>query len=34
MQIGKIKQIAVAGNDLDETIAFYKNIQGANYIEK
>jgi methylmalonyl-CoA/ethylmalonyl-CoA epimerase len=34
MQINKIKQIAVAVNDLDESIAFYQNILGANFVAK
>lgn len=34
MQISKIKQIALATSDLDESIAFYQNILGANFVAK
>ena len=34
MQINRIKQIAVAVNDLDESIAFYQNILGAKFVAK
>lgn len=34
MQINKIRQIALATSDLDESIAFYQNILGANFVAK